>query len=1278
MSKVRRIYVEKKEPYAVAARQLKEDILGFLAVKGLTGVRKLIRYDVENVSDEVFEKACRTVFSEPPVDILYRETIDIPEDGFVFSVEALPGQFDQRADSAVQCVQFLNENENPVIRTAETYILTGSFTEEEIDRIKKYCINPVDSRETGMDKPETLQTEYPQADDVQVLTGMTSMYEDELTKLYKSLGLAMTFNDFLFIQEYFAQTEHRDPTITEIRVLDTYWSDHCRHTTFSTELRDIEFEDGYYRDIIEPTYLSYLDTREELYKGRDDKFICLMDLALMGMKKLKADGKLTDQEESDENNACSVVVPVEVDYGNGPVTEEWLVFFKNETHNHPTEIEPFGGAATCLGGAIRDPLSGRGYVYQAMRVTGAADPTVPVSDTLENKLPQKKLVMGAAKGYSSYGNQIGLATGHVKEIYHPGYVAKRMEIGAVMGAAARKNVKRENSDPGDIIILLGGRTGRDGMGGATGSSKAHNDQSLTDCGAEVQKGNAPTERKLQRLFRRPEVSSLIKKCNDFGAGGVSVAIGELADGLRVNLDLVPKKYEGLDGTELAISESQERMAVVVAPEDKDQFLAYAAEENLEATPVAVVTEEPRLVLNWRGKPVVNISRAFLDTNGAHQETDVKVLMPSKEDNYLDKFASQGVRSVLAGKRSSELTGEDFADAMRASLADLNTCSQKGLVEMFDASIGAGTVDMPYGGKYQLTETQTMIAKLPVLGGKTDTVTMMSYGFDPYLSSWSPYHGAVYAVTQSVSKIVAAGGDFRKLHLTFQEYFGRMSKDPARWSQPFSALLGSYDAQLGFGIGSIGGKDSMSGTFNEIDVPPTLVSFAVDVAKLSDVITPELKKAGDKLVQIEIERDEYDIPVYDDVSAIYDTVTSLMREGKVKAAYAVDCYGAAPAAAKMAFGNGFGVAFDGQVPVKHLFRNRIGDLILEMEDGCEEILEELIPDNYRIIGTVTKADQEAAFSWQGSEVKEEDALRIWKAPLEKVFPTKASKDKTVLDTPVYDKGSIAVCSHKIAQPTVFIPVFPGTNCEYDTAAAFEAAGAKTITKVFTNLSASDIRESVEAYAKAIEQSQIIMFPGGFSAGDEPDGSAKFFATAFRNAVIEDAVGDLLNKRDGLILGICNGFQALIKLGLVPHGEIVGQKEDSPTLTFNTIGRHISKMAYTKVVTNKSPWLQGAQLGGVYTNPASHGEGRFVAPREWIDKLFENGQVATQYCDPEGNISMDEEWNINGSFAAIEGITSPDGRILGKMAHCERKGRGVNLNIYGEQDLKLFESGVRYFK
>ena len=1278
MSKVRRIYVEKKEPYAVGARQLREDLIGFLGLNGLKEVRKFIRYDVENISDDVFETACRTVFSEPPVDILYRETIDIPEGARVFSVEALPGQFDQRADSAVQCVQFLNENENPVITTAETYLLTGDLTDEDMERVKKYVINPVDSRETGLDKPQTLRMEYPEADDVQVLEGFAGMYVDELQRLYNSLGLAMTFNDFLFIQEYFAGTEHRDPTITEIRVLDTYWSDHCRHTTFSTELRDVEFEDGYYRDPIETTYLSYLDTRNEIYAGRKDKYVCLMDLAIMGMKKLKEDGKLTDQEESDENNACSVVVPVEVDYGGGPQTEEWLVFFKNETHNHPTEIEPFGGAATCLGGAIRDPLSGRGYVYQAMRVTGAADPTVPVAETLQNKLPQKKLVIGAAEGYSSYGNQIGLATGHVREIYHPGYVAKRMEIGAVMGAAARRNVKRENSDPGDIIILLGGRTGRDGMGGATGSSKAHNDQSLADCGAEVQKGNAPTERKLQRLFRRPEVSRLIKKCNDFGAGGVSVAIGELADGLSVNLDLVPKKYEGLDGTELAISESQERMAVVVDPADKEEFLGYAAEENLEATPVAVVTREPRLVLNWRGRPIVDIARSFLDTNGAHQETEVRVEIPSQEDNYLNRFAAGKVRDLFEGRSSRDLTGGDFEKALKGTLSDLNVCSQKGLVEMFDASIGAGTVDMPYGGRNQLTQTQTMIAKLPVTGGRTDAVTMMSYGFDPYLSSWSPYHGAVYAVTESLAKIVSAGGDFRKSHMSFQEYFGRMTSDPVRWSQPFSALLGSYDAQIGYGIASIGGKDSMSGTFNEIDVPPTLVSFAVDVAELSDVVTPELKKAGDRLVHIALERDDYDIPVYDDVCSVFDNVTAMMRAGKVKAAYTVDCYGIAAAAARMAFGNEFGVAFDDEVPLKHLFRNRIGDLVLEMDADCVETLDKYVPDFYELIGTVTEAGQDAAFSWRGGSVSLKDAIETWKKPLEKVFPTKAYKGTEKVDSPLYDLGSIAVCSHKIAQPTVFIPVFPGTNCEYDTAAAFEQAGARTVTKVFTNLSARNIRESVSEFAKGIKEAQILMFPGGFSAGDEPDGSAKFFATAFRNAMIETAVDDLLCSRDGLILGICNGFQALIKLGLVPNGKITGQNENSPTLTYNTVGRHISKMAYTKVVTNKSPWLMGAELGGVYTNPASHGEGRFVAPKEWIDKLFANGQVATQYCDPEGNVSMDEEWNINGSYAAIEGITSPDGRILGKMAHCERKGRGVNLNIYGEQDMKLFESGVRYFR
>lgn len=1280
MSSVRRIYVEKKRPYAVAAKHLKDDIRGFLGVDGIEEVRILIRYDVENISEDVFESACRMVFSEPPVDILYHETVDIPDGARVFSVESLPGQFDQRADSAVQCVQFLNENEQPVINTAQTYILTGRISDEEFDRIKTYCINPVDSRETGLEKPETLQRDYPEAPDVKIMEGMTSMSNEELKELYESLDLAMTMADFRMIQEYFAETEKRDPTITEIRVLDTYWSDHCRHTTFSTELKNITFEDGYYKEPMETTLQSYLDTRSELYKDRDDKYVCLMDLALMGMKKLKADGKLTDMEESAENNACSVVVPLEVDYGEGPVTEEWLIFFKNETHNHPTEIEPFGGAATCLGGAIRDPLSGRGYVYQAMRVTGAADPTVPVSQTLHGKLPQKKLVRGAAEGYSSYGNQIGLATGRVSEIYHPGYVAKRMEIGAVMGAAARRNVVREEPVPGDIIILLGGRTGRDGMGGATGSSKAHNEQSIETCGAEVQKGNAPTERKLQRLFRRPEVSRLIKKCNDFGAGGVSVAIGELAEGLDVNLDLVPKKYEGLDGTELAISESQERMAVVVTPENKDTFLAYAAEENLEATPVAKVTSDPRLVLNWRGRKIVDISRAFLATNGAHQETNVQVVIPNEEDNFLKKIAAPAVEKVIVKSAETKEKDPYFRDAFLASVSDLNTCSQKGLVEMFDASIGAGTVDMPFGGQYQLTPTQTMIAKVPVLGGKTNTVTMMSYGFDPYLSSWSPYHGAVYAVTESVAKVVAAGGDYRKLHFTFQEYFGRMNYEPERWSQPFSALLGAYDAQIGFGIASIGGKDSMSGTFNDIDVPPTLVSFAVDIGEITDVITPELKKADDVLILIGIPTDDYDIPIYEEVMEQYGKITELMREGKICAAYAVNSYGPAPAAAAMAFGNKFGVTFSDDFKLKKMFSNGLGELIVEMGPEDVELLDLKEIDDWQVLGTVTKGTEDipAAFTWRDASVEVEEAIAAWKKPLEKVFPSRAAEDLSEVITPLYQEKNITVCSHKIGRPTVFIPVFPGTNCEYDSAAAFEEAGAKTITKVFTNLSAEGIRESVQAFSDAIRKSQIIMFPGGFSAGDEPDGSAKFFATAFRNAAIEEAVRDLLDNRDGLALGICNGFQALIKLGLVPNGSITGQNENSPTLTYNTVGRHISKMAYTRVVSNKSPWLAGCELGSVYTMPASHGEGRFVAPKEWLDRLFQNGQVATQYSDPEGRITMDEEWNINGSYAAIEGITSPDGRIYGKMCHSERRGIGVNLNIVGEQDMKLFRSGVKYFE
>lgn len=1262
MGAVKRIYVEKKEAFAVKAKELKEEIGSYLGITGVEQVREFIRYDVENLSEDTFETACRTVFSEPPVDVLYREEIPVPANGHVFSVEFLPGQFDQRADSAVQCVKFLNESEEPIIRTAVTYLLVGDITEDELDRIKAYCINPVDSRETGMVKPETLETVYEEPADVKIFDGFCDMNSSALRELYSSLNLAMTYRDFEHIQNYFRSEEHRNPSMTEIRVLDTYWSDHCRHTTFSTELKNITFEDGYYRSPIETTYQSYLDVREEIVKGRKDKFVCLMDLALMAMKKLKKDGKLQDLEESDEINACSIVVPVEID----GVTEEWLVSFKNETHNHPTEIEPFGGAATCLGGAIRDPLSGRSYVYQAMRVTGAADPTVPVSETLKGKLSQKKLVRGAASGYSSYGNQIGLATGYVKEIYHPDYVAKRMEIGAVMGAAPRKNVVRETSDPGDIIILLGGRTGRDGCGGATGSSKVHTESSIETCGAEVQKGNAPTERKIQRLFRREEVSRLIKKCNDFGAGGVSVAIGELADGLVINLDKVPKKYAGLDGTELAISESQERMAVVVDKKDVDKFLSYAAEENLEAVAVAEVTKVPRLVISWRGKEIVNISRAFLDTNGAHQETNVTVNIPSEEDNYLKKMACT--------KAQEALEHGDVKEAWLTLLSDLNVCSQKGLVEMFDSSIGAGSVLMPYGGKYQLTETQTMVAKLPVLHGKTNTVTMMSYGFDPYLSSWSPYHGAVYAVTESLARITAAGGDYRKVRFTFQEYFRRMTEDPERWSQPFAALLGAFDAQLGYELPSIGGKDSMSGTFNEIDVPPTLVSFAVDVVDYHDVITPELKQAGNKLIALPIEKDEYDLPVYEWVMELYGEVRDLIHEKKIVSAYALDSHGIAAAASKMAFGNKLGIAFDDELDAEELFENMLGGILVETSEDITERLDEKDID-YIEVGQVTDS---GAFTWKDMELPVEEALDAWTGRLEKVFPTKAEKGTEAVASECYQADSIYVCKNKVAKPTVFIPVFPGTNCEYDSAKAFHRAGANVITKVFRNLSAQDIRESVEVFEKAIDQSQIIMFPGGFSAGDEPDGSAKFFATAFRNEKLKEAVTRLLQERDGLALGICNGFQAMIKLGLVPYGEVVGQKEDSPTLTFNTINRHISRMVYTKVVSNKSPWLQEAELGKTYTSPASHGEGRFVAPKEWIDKLFANGQVATQYADPEGNVTMDEEWNVNGSYASIEGITSPDGRCFGKMAHVERRGTAVAVNIYGEQDLKIFESGVRYFR
>ena len=1251
MSKVRRVYVEKKPDYAVKAKELHDEIKNYLNIDA-EYVRVLVRYDVENLSDETYRKAINTVFSEPPVDMVYEgDELPMQDTDKVFSVEALPGQFDQRADSAEQCVKLLNEDENPIIKTATTYILSGNVTDEQLKSVMEYCINPVDSRACGLEIPETLVTEYDEPADVIIFDGFKDMPEDKLKELYESLGLAMTFKDFLHIQNYFKNDEKRDPSMTEIRVLDTYWSDHCRHTTFSTELTDVTFDDGDYKELLEKTFDAYRAEMKEMYKDRDDKFVCLMDIALMGMKQLKAAGKLDDMEVSDEINACSIVVPVEVD----GVTEEWLVFFKNETHNHPTEIEPFGGAATCLGGAIRDPLSGRGYVYQAMRVTGAADPTKSLKETLPNKLPQRKIVTTAAHGYSSYGNQIGLATGLVNEIYHPNYVAKRMEIGAVMGAAPRRAVKRLTSDPGDMIILLGGRTGRDGCGGATGSSKAHDSHSLESCGAEVQKGNPPTERKIQRLFRREEVSSLIKKCNDFGAGGVSVAIGELADGLTVDLDKVPKKYAGLDGTELAISESQERMAIVVDPADVDKMLAYAEEENLEAVVVATVTEEPRLVLKWRGKEIVNIKRAFLDTNGAHQETIVKVNVPSKEDNYFDEVKEPA----------------DVKKAWLDTLSDLNVCSQKGLVEMFDSSIGASTVTMPYGGKYQLTPTQTMIAKLPVLKGKTDTITMMSYGLDPYLSSWSPYHGSVYAVLTSVAKIAAAGGDVSKIRLTFQEYFKRLGTDPYRWGQPLAALLGAYDVQIGLGLPSIGGKDSMSGTFNDIDVPPTLCSFAVDVSSYKHVVTPELKAAGDVLVRLDVDKDENDIPVYADVLDKYDKLHKAITEDKIEAAYVIGFGGLIEAVSKMAFGNKFGVAIDDGVTKRELVSKDYGSIILEVK-----------PENVDKLGVTVKkigtVNDSAAFTYGDVTVTVEEAIKAWTTKLEKVFPTKSKVPQTEINTGLYDAKAVYTSKNKVAKPKVFIPVFPGTNCEYDSAKAFERAGAEVQTIVFRNMTAQGIRDSVDAFAKAISDSQIIMFPGGFSAGDEPDGSGKFIATAFRNAKISEEVMKLLNERDGLALGICNGFQALIKLGLVPYGEIRPQSETSPTLTMNSIGRHQSKIAYTKVVTNKSPWLAQAELGGVYSIPISHGEGRFVASKEWCEKLFANGQVATQYVDLNGNPTMDEYYNVNGSYYAIEGITSPDGRVLGKMGHSERIGEAVAVNIYGNQDQKIFESGVAYFK
>lgn len=1242
---VRRIYVEKKPDFAIRAKELLGELRSYLGLKNLDNVRVFVRYDIENISDEDYKKSLSTIFCEPPLDICYESKFSHLESDFYFTVEYLPGQFDQRADSAIQCVKLLGSEDDINICSATTYIFSGQFSETDKESIRNYCINPVDSRIADESIPETLKTDFEMPKDVESIEGFITMDEKALRDCYESLSLAMTFDDFKFIQDYLKNDENRNPSVTEIRVLDTYWSDHCRHTTFSTQLKDVSFEEGFFGVPAKESYERYLNDRNVLYKDKKGKKICLMDIALLAMKKLKADNILTDVEESDEINACSIVVPIVVD-GR---TQEWLINFKNETHNHPTEIEPFGGAATCLGGAIRDPLSGRTYVYQAMRITGAADPTLPIEKTMQGKLPQRKIVTGAAHGYSSYGNQIGLATGYVKEVYHPNYVAKRMEIGAVMGAAKRANVIRKTSDPGDIIVLLGGRTGRDGIGGATGSSKVHKTDSIMTAGAEVQKGNAPTERKIQRLFKRPEVTILIKKCNDFGAGGVSVAIGELADGLIIDLDKVPKKYAGLDGTELAISESQERMAVVLSPESVEEFCKYAEEENLETSIVAKVLEEKRLQMTWRGKTIVDLSRAFLDTNGATSTTDVYVKTPNKEKNPFEY----------------NNTEKNIEKRWLETVSDLNVASQKGLVEMFDSSIGAKSVLMPYGGKYQLSETQSMVAKLPLLNEESDAVTIMSYGFDPYLSSWSPYHGAMYAVVSSLSKIVAAGGDYKKVHFTFQEYFRRMT-DSSTWGEPLSALLGAYEVQMKLGLASIGGKDSMSGSFNDINVPPTLVSFAVAVGENKNIISTELKNSGNKLYFVKLKRDKYNLPDFEYLKRIYCDIQTEITNKKIVSAFVLERNGIAEAVSKMCFGNMLGVSLKADEEI--LFSPEFGGFLLESESELD----------FEGAGYLGEVIEEPKIIVNSEEISLDKILKNWKKPLESVFPSvEEPENKEELEDKLYQAGSIYIAKEKNALPRVFIPVMPGTNCEYDSIRAFRRAGASAEAFVFRNSSPLAIKESVEQYKNEIRNSQIIMFPGGFSAGDEPDGSAKFFATVFRNEALKKEIEDLL-LRDGLILGICNGFQTLIKLGLLPDGKIKAQEEFSATLATNTIGRHISKMAYLKVVSNKSPWLMNANLGDVYANPVSHGEGRFVAPKEKIDELFKNGQVATRYVDLNGNPTMCGEYNPNGSYAAIEGITSSDGRIFGKMAHSERRENGVAINVFEKQDLQIFESGVKYFR
>ena len=1226
-----RVFAEKKPGLDNDARALLNDARTLLGIENLERVRLLNRYDVENIGEELFDYAVKTVFSEPQLDLTYTE----PElkGAHVFAVEYLPGQFDQRADSAAQCIQIISQGNRPLVRSARVYALYGALNDAEIAEIKKYVINPVEAREASLEKPGTLAMQYDIPTSVETLKGFDQLSREELAAFVESYGLAMDTDDIAFCQNYFQQ-EGRDPTITEIRVLDTYWSDHCRHTTFNTVIDSAKFEDT----LLQNAYDEYLNTRKALNRTKP---VCLMDVATLAVKALRQQGKLDKLDESEEINACTVKITVNVDGKDEP----WLLLFKNETHNHPTEIEPFGGAATCIGGAIRDPLSGRAYVYGAMRLTGAADPTVPISETLPGKLPQRKIVTTAAAGYSSYGNQIGLATGIVDEIYHPGYAAKRMEIGAVVAATPAENVRRETPAPGDVVILLGGSTGRDGIGGATGSSKAHNAHSVETCGAEVQKGNAPEERKLQRLFRNPEAARMIKRCNDFGAGGVSVAIGELADGLRIDLNAVPRKYEGLDGTELAISESQERMAVVVEPADAERFLALAEQENLQACPVAEVTEEPRLVMWWNGRKIVDISRAFLDSNGAEKHISIETAAPKKPESAFET---------------------DFSAACEKLAEDLNLCSHRGLSERFDSTISAGTVLMPFGGKRQLTPIQAMVHKISLEQGHTEDCSLMAYGFDPYVSEASPYHAAYLAVVDSVTKLVAAGAKFEEVYLSFHEYFAKPGRDPRRWGQPLSALLGAFRAQMDLGVGAIGGKDSMSGSFEQLDVPPTLVSFAVTTDKVSNIISPEFKAPGHPVMLLAPERDENGLPKPASLRQLFARITALQRAGKIVAAWAVGPGGVLEGVLKMAFGNGFGFRFREDLSLAELQKKQYGSFLVEALEG--------IPEGEHV--GVVKA--EPVFVRGKTAVDAEALCQRWERRLESVWSTGIDRIHEVYRPLSYHAEKRAAPAIRCARPRVLIPAFPGTNCEYDSARAVREAGAEPEILMINNRSAEGIRRSVDRFARALDQAQMVFIPGGFSGGDEPDGSGKFITAFFRNAAIREGVTQLLERRDGLMLGVCNGFQALIKLGLVPYGRITDPDPNSPTLTFNTIGRHQSRIVRTRVVSDKSPWFSGLELGEIVNVPISHGEGRFIASDELLRQLIANGQVVTQYVDLNGVPTSDLRFNPNGSVLAIEGICSPDGRVLGKMGHSERVGSGLYRNVPGNYDSHLFESAVRYFR